>query len=661
MEIRKLSKRKKMILLGLSILLVLCTTLGLSYAYWKYSAEQQEENLVESACINITLSDGVNGSLSLNKAHPITNEEGEKETPYIFNVTNTCRNSLDYNVTLEVLKTAADQKLDSKNIAIKLDDEVIKVLSEFESVLPTIEEADENYILFSGRIGGEETIQHELRMWLHESAGIETTNKIFSSKVSIDATTPAETLETPDILVYRDNQLIRRIENQEKNQEIDIYSADDITAILSKENNNKPVYYSETLDGEKHDFGSSLVITPTLEGTVRYIYIEGSTNYIKLNVIKAVLEDKKLLVVAGTNKNVGDFTGTSVGNIVYGASSDEEIAVIEDNKVIAKKAGTVTIPVEDTDNGATSTLTVYVISVNLTPNGGNFMLGDDNTATLKVNVDVSDYETISYAWSNSGSLEPESYTNLVSNEISKSDCTEGNYYLWLKIEKDGVEEIYVSKAYIISKNTITIIPKETALTGQEYEVEIVYPENTVEVSRKAGFGETLIDAKNNMELATAPTTIITVDKNGYVFARAQDEMGNVITASLEIGNFEIVTPPEIEGGSDVYASTQTIRIKTPGTAPSGVKNYEYAVSETNQAPGVTGTYTTTDDEAIITKEGTSYVFYRTVANSGVRSAWSASQMVKVYYKARSIDYNNSNDTTIKTVQDVLDRIYEFMR
>lgn len=410
---QKLSGKTKSFLIVISILLLFCVTVGISYAYWKFSGKQNVDNLVNTACIEITLTSETN-AITLQSAHPITNADGEKLSPYIFSVKNTCKNTLEYNVSLEVLEV--DARMESKNIALKIDEDTPKMLTNYTNGVPTYNDgtdyAVENFILKTGRIKGGETITHKVRIWIHESAGNDSQNKVFNSKVSINATTPNEILDTPKILIYKDSELLKEIESQEEKQEYLIYSETDVKAVASGFSNNNKLYYNEEPNGEKSEMiNNELMISPSPEGTVRYIYVEDSNNYVKLII---------------TNK---------------------------------------------------------------------------------------------------------------------------------------------------------------------------------------------------------------------------DE----------------VTPPVITGGNEVFATNRTIQIETPGSATSGVSHYEYYISDTEDVPNADVTATNTSGDANITTEGTHYIFYRTVGNSGIKSEWSNSQKINIFYRARSVPYTNNNDSSIKNVQEALDTIYSFFK
>lgn len=90
-----------------------------------------------------------------------------------------------------------------------------------------------------------------------------------------------------------------------------------------------------------------------------------------------------------------------------------------------------------------------------------------------------------------------------------------------------------------------------------------------------------------------------------------------------------VTAPVLRGGSNSWVTTDsTIIVATPGTATSGVKWYEYAVLSEKKDPGETVSGTI-NGNLVIQDEGTSYVYYRTVSNTGKKSAWSGWRVVNI--------------------------------
>ncbi len=76
MEEKKNNKKKILIYSILGIITVLIVTLTITYAYWILTRQQTGENVVNTACLNITFT-GEN-DISLDKAYPMNEEQLEK-------------------------------------------------------------------------------------------------------------------------------------------------------------------------------------------------------------------------------------------------------------------------------------------------------------------------------------------------------------------------------------------------------------------------------------------------------------------------------------------------------------------------------------------------------------------------------------------------------
>ena len=91
-----------------------------------------------------------------------------------------------------------------------------------------------------------------------------------------------------------------------------------------------------------------------------------------------------------------------------------------------------------------------------------------------------------------------------------------------------------------------------------------------------------------------------------------------------------VIPPEITEDGE-YQYQKTISVTKPGEANSGVKYYEYFVTQENITPtNETIPTGTTDNEIEINTVGTNYVYYRTVSNIDTRSSWSNPSVITIY-------------------------------
>ncbi len=127
--------------------------------------------------------------IRLTNAYPITDEVGSNLKPFRFKLTNTCGVGVDYNINLEVMEI--ENRIAAKNIAVKVDGNAKSILSNNPEATPTYQESDytavESYTTYSGSIKPYESVEHEVRIWLDESAGNDSQNGKFYSKVVIEA------------------------------------------------------------------------------------------------------------------------------------------------------------------------------------------------------------------------------------------------------------------------------------------------------------------------------------------------------------------------------------------------------------------------------------------------------------------------------------------
>jgi flagellar basal body-associated protein FliL len=179
------SKRKKSIIAILMILIGIAVIAGISYAYMRITKSQKSLNLVNINCLDIEIND-VSDAINMQYAYPLTDSEGETTEPYTFTITNKCYVEVDYSLNLDVLDT--EDRIESKNIAIKLDNNEKNLLTNYTKIDTTTDmdyKVSETYSLKTGTLKQKETITYNLRLWLDKSAGNETQNGTFQSKVSV--------------------------------------------------------------------------------------------------------------------------------------------------------------------------------------------------------------------------------------------------------------------------------------------------------------------------------------------------------------------------------------------------------------------------------------------------------------------------------------------
>ena len=178
-------KNKKIKILTISILCILTITIGLSYGYYLLNKVQENNNIAGSQCFNLEFTNEKN-AISLDNMYHISDEEGRKLTPYSFTITNTCDMLAGYTVNMEMLEGTT---LNSKYLDVMVNNEQIKLLTNYESTNTVITGSTESRILAKGTLAYNDSIDYTVRFWMDKNVeDTESMNKIFKSKIVISAT-----------------------------------------------------------------------------------------------------------------------------------------------------------------------------------------------------------------------------------------------------------------------------------------------------------------------------------------------------------------------------------------------------------------------------------------------------------------------------------------
>jgi len=197
----KLNKNYKITLIVISILLLLCVTIGVSYAYWQITKKQTNANVLSTGCFEIAFEE-TGSDISLNNALPISDQKGLSKTPYKFKLKNICTYDSEYYVTLNSI--GATDKLLNEN-AIKYAFDVSTKTNPTPKILGTAPENTEissidltnlikSYYLKAGYLRAGEEKEFSLYLWMNQDAPMSEMNKTFSSKIYI---TSIATTEAP--------------------------------------------------------------------------------------------------------------------------------------------------------------------------------------------------------------------------------------------------------------------------------------------------------------------------------------------------------------------------------------------------------------------------------------------------------------------------------
>ena len=178
-------KSKKIKVLIISILCILTITIGLSYGYYLLNKIQENNNIAGSKCFNLEFTNEKN-AISLDNMYPISDEEGRKLTPYSFTITNTCDMLAGYTVNMEMLEGTT---LNSKYLDVMVNNEEIKLLTNYELTNTVITGSTESRILAKGTLAYNDSVDYTVRFWMDKDVeDTESMNKIFKSKIVISAT-----------------------------------------------------------------------------------------------------------------------------------------------------------------------------------------------------------------------------------------------------------------------------------------------------------------------------------------------------------------------------------------------------------------------------------------------------------------------------------------
>ena len=177
-------KSKKIKVLIISILCILTITIGLSYGYYLLSKVQENNNIAGSKCFKLEFSNE-SEAINLSNMYPISDEEGKKQVPYSFTITNTCDMLAGYTVNMEMLEGTT---LNSKYLDVLVNNEEIKLLSTYEATDTVIANSTESRILTKGTLAYNDSVDYTVRFWMDKDVeDIESMNKYFASKIVVTA------------------------------------------------------------------------------------------------------------------------------------------------------------------------------------------------------------------------------------------------------------------------------------------------------------------------------------------------------------------------------------------------------------------------------------------------------------------------------------------
>ena len=179
-----MQKKSKISIFIIGLVIVL-TSIGLSYAYWKTTIMGDKGNNVTSGCFNIEMINQKD-EITLGSTFPITDAEGLKLKPFSFTLKNTCTIFAHYYVNMEMLEGTT---LNNKFVAVRVNNEAINTLDTYKVANTTVNTSTESRTIAEGYLGADEEVDYTVSFWMDEDATIDddVMNKVFKSKIVINS------------------------------------------------------------------------------------------------------------------------------------------------------------------------------------------------------------------------------------------------------------------------------------------------------------------------------------------------------------------------------------------------------------------------------------------------------------------------------------------
>ena len=620
--------RYKIFFLGLIFILII-SLIGISFSYWRFESKQNDQNIASSKCFRVIITNE-SEAITLNNLHPITDDEGLKSSSYSFTIENTCDTYAMYQVNLEdILDDTITKRLNNKYIKISLNDGTPKVLNTYQSVTPTINNADASFKLTSGSLGpkgsNNDSVNYNLKLWMNYDTPAldEVMSATFKSKISVVSVYTEEDKLTNDITITYNTKATDYTKDSETidinatstNYNLIEYSTDNIT-YTSIDTPSKNVKITKTYTEDKDEtiyfrdeignLKSEKVVLSKLDKTGPVITVSASSDWGSSNTISITLEDEKsgLAGYALTETETEPSEWTSItgksttitkevtSNKTYYVYAKDALGNISHKEVVVSHIDTATPIIvsltEQSEYGATSTITA---------------VAKDTESGIT-----------GYAFTESSS-EPTSWTS-VDNVITESTYTytatkNGTIYFWVK---DGAGH-KINKAITVTKvdataPTVTLSLSDETTWTKSKTLTMNFSDND---SGLAGYAVTTTETTPTAWTNISGTNISktqTITTNGTYYVWVKDNAGLVSHVSKIISYID-TTVPTASMTLTKTSNSITVNASASKDSQSGIAKYEYSKDGTTYYSSPNSTYTFTGLSV-----GTYTIYLRVTDNVG---------------------------------------------
>ena len=189
MDIIDKEKKKRTILYGL--LVTVLVLIGVTYAYYRITKTQTNSNVIGTrTCLDTTLTEETS-EIVLSDAFPISDEDGLKQTPFTFTLTNNCDSYVKVTIALvsEYRTSTSTSYLKDNyvksNLSTKGTNDGSSVILSTLS-LGEVDTNTEGYILKTTGLKNKEAKSFDLRLWLDsETTNEQGLNKTWKGKIVV--------------------------------------------------------------------------------------------------------------------------------------------------------------------------------------------------------------------------------------------------------------------------------------------------------------------------------------------------------------------------------------------------------------------------------------------------------------------------------------------
>ena len=190
MDIIEKEKKKRTILYGL--LVTVLVLIGVTYAYYRITKTQTNSNVIGTrTCLDTTLTEETS-EIVLSDAFPISDEDGLKQSPFTFTLTNNCDSYVKITIALvSEYRTSTNtaylkDKYVKSNLSTKGTNDGSSVILSTLS-LGEVDTNTQGYVLKTTGLKNKEAKSFDLRLWLDsETTNEQGLNKTWKGKIVVN-------------------------------------------------------------------------------------------------------------------------------------------------------------------------------------------------------------------------------------------------------------------------------------------------------------------------------------------------------------------------------------------------------------------------------------------------------------------------------------------